>query len=225
MNNAEWCDQVCSSQGVPGIFSGAVWLQPRKGPDYYPNAISLTRDGQDEQYQGIESIRAQRAGDFSVKDSFDRLDLSKYGLKSLFQAQWLWRPPGVAVTTSPDSPVWTKIETTVELKEWQHARGEGDVFLPMLLSNPATSFLAARDKGQIVAGCIAYRDSRDVIGLSNFFAPSGERARYRAEAVDQLAKLTLAGPIAGYEHGEDLEGMKALGFRAVGPLRVWVPAP
>ena len=75
---------------------------------------------------------------------------------------------------------------------------------------------------QIVAGCIANRSRAGVVGSSNFFAPDSGRYRFRREAVALVANFANGNPLVGYDRGAELEGLQALGFRCVGPLRVWV---
>jgi hypothetical protein len=81
--------------------------------------------------------------------------------------------------------------------------------------------IAALMHDRIIAGAIANRTD-DVVGLSNVFAPEGAAARFWpgciGTAIDAFAGL----PLVGYESGGELAIALALGFEAVGPLRVWV---
>jgi hypothetical protein len=131
-NSAEWCGRVCRAHGVPGAFTPEIWFQPRVGPPYYSNAITLTRSGLAEQYAAIAQLGEALPQGFSIKDAFDRLDLTKFGFHVLFDAEWIWFQP---------SPV-------------------------------------ARPKSR--------------------------------------------SSLVGYDRGAELEGLHALGFRCVGPLRVWL---
>ena len=82
-------------------------------------------------------------------------------------------------------------------------------------------FIAALIHERIIAGAIANRTD-NVVGLSNVFAPEGAAARFWpgrvSAAIDAFARL----PLVGYESGSELAIALALGFEAVGPLRVWV---
>jgi hypothetical protein len=85
-NSADWCDTVCRAHGVPGTFTPEIWIQPRVGPPYYSNAITLTRSGLANQYAAIEQLREALPQGLSVKDAFNNLDLTKWGFHMLFDA-------------------------------------------------------------------------------------------------------------------------------------------
>jgi hypothetical protein len=224
-NNAELCDSVCRAHGVPGQFSADVWLQPRDGPAYYPNAVTLSASGDGVAAQ-VERLSAMRPHGFSVKDSFDQLDLSELGLRRLFKAEWVWLDGDPSPAAAETGATWERIGTREELEAFEAAWSAGNpphgrIFLPLLLEDEAISVLAARRDGRIVAGCIANRGPAGVTGFSNFFAPATGRSAFRAEAVMELRRMAEGGAIAGYDSGEELTGLVALGFRAVGSLSVW----
>lgn len=223
-NNAELCDSVCRSHGVPGQFSSDIWLQPRDGPAYYPNAVTLSASGNGVAAE-IRQLSVARPHGFSVKDSFDRLDLPGFGLRRLFRAEWVWLEADPSPTAGETGATWERIATEDELQAFEAAWSVGNpppgrVFLPRLLEDASISVLAARRDGRIVAGCIANRGPAGVTGLSNFFAPAAGRSAFRAEAVLQL-RCMGGDAIASYDSGEELTGLLALGFRAVGSLSVW----
>ena len=223
-NNAELCDSVCRSHGMPGQFHANVWLQPCDGPAYYPNAVTLSASG-DDMAARIERLSAARPHGFSIKDSFDRLDLSGFGLRRLFEAEWVWLDSDPSSADAETGATWEKIGSDEELQAFEAAWSDGNpppgrIFQPPLLEDAAVSVLAARRDGRIVAGCIANRGPAGVMGFSNFFAPEAGRSAFRAEAVMELRRMD-DGAIAGYDSGEELAGLLALGFRAVGSLAVW----
>ena len=82
---------------------------------------------------------------------------------------------------------------------------------------------AAYRGDEIVAGCAANR-SAGAVGFSNFFVVDGDEEVVTAAAIDMVARFGRGLPVVGYERGESLARMRRLGFRAVGPLRVWVSA-
>jgi len=227
-NNAEWCDRVCRAHGVPGTFTPEIWFQPRVGPPYYSNAITLTRSGLAEQYIAIAQLEEALPQGFSVKDAFASLDLTKSGFHVLFDAEWVWLEPSPAARPENRSSSWSQIQTEHELIRWEAAwaasgsPAASPVFLPTLLADAPLAFFGAQRDGQVVAGCIANRSRARVVGFSNFFAPDSGRERYRSEAVALVANFAKGNPLVGYDRGAELEGLQALGFRRVGPLRVWV---
>lgn len=223
-NNAELCDSVCRSHGVPGQFHANVWLQPCDGPAYYPNAVTLSASDGGVRAE-IERLSVERPHGFSVKDSFDRLDLSEFGLRRLFRAEWVWLEGDPAPAEGETGAAWERIGTEDELQAFEAAWSAGNpppgrIFPPPLLEDATVSVLAARRDRRIVAGCIANRGPAGVTGFSNFFAPEADRSAFRAEAVMELLRMD-GGAIVGYDSGEELAGLLALGFRAVGSLAVW----
>src|ERR1700676_962294 len=91
-NNAEFCDRICRSHAVPGVFEPSLWIQEKRGPAFYPNVITLTRNSILEQTARISTLRTLRP-DIGIKDSFRMLDLSTIGMRRLFDAEWVWMDP------------------------------------------------------------------------------------------------------------------------------------
>jgi hypothetical protein len=227
-NSAEWCDRVCRAHGVPGTFTPEIWFQLRVGPPYYSNAITLMQSGLAEQYRTIAQLEEALPQGFSVKDAFASLDLTKSGFHVLFDAEWIWCEPSPVARPENRSSSWSQVKTEHELNRWESAWAASGsptaspVFLPTLLTDASLAFFGAQRDDQIVAGCIANRSRAGVVGFSNFFAPVSGRDRYRREAVALVANFAKGNPLVGYDRGAELEGLQALGFRCVGPLRVWV---
>lgn len=87
-NNAAWCELVCAEHGLPGRYGERAWTNPRRTLQFYPDAISLTRDATaDDVLDGIDAGPGA-----SVKDSFASLDLP--GFRVLFEATWIHSKPG-----------------------------------------------------------------------------------------------------------------------------------
>ena len=228
INNAEWCDIVCGAHGLPGTFTPDIWVQPRVGPPYYSNAITLSRSGLGQQYAAIARLGDALPQGFSVKDAFDCLDLTTSGFRILFDAQWVWLDRSLLTLPATDRSCWSQVETEYELVRWEAAWAAAGspttsrVFMPTLLTGSSLAFFRAEHDGQIVAGCVANRSRPRVVGFSNFFAPDSDRSRYRSEAVSMVADFDKGAPLVGYDRGAELVGLQALGFRSVGSLRVWL---
>lgn len=243
LNNALWCDAVCRAHGATPTLDAHVWFNSQKSPPFYPNVDTLTQEGVQAQMAVIETLlAAQMPGDWGVKDSFFTLDLASLGFFQAFEASWIWRPahPGGADFQSssvPASPTkstppihWKSVQTPAELAQWEAAwsgqpnLNEADrIFLPSLLTDERLVFLAAYRDAGIVAGGVASRTG-EVVGLSNVFTPAGEGRPFWAGFVGAVAERFPGLPFAGYEQGDDLAIARALGFEAIGPLRVWIRA-
>lgn len=90
--NAAWCDLVCA-----GRFGPRAWTSPRRTPEYYPDAVTLTPDAT---AADILPFVDGSAG-CSVKDSFATLELP--GFSILFEATWIGCGPGVP------EPGWRRV--------------------------------------------------------------------------------------------------------------------
>ena len=221
-NNAEWCDVVCRTHGISGAFHADAWVNARRTPPLYPDAVTLTPTANVERLLA----RIDSSPGCSIKDSFANLDLTEHGFRILFDAQWIMRTPSTptpAPASSSSRLRWQPVHDAHELAAWAQA-WDPDVhglFRPALLDHDAVTVLAAFRDDKIVAGAIA-NVSQAVVGVSNTFST--------AESPDDawtggLAYLTREHPdltVVGYESGDALVAARAHGFTTLGPLRIWI---
>ncbi|HEY0696711.1 MAG TPA: hypothetical protein VGD43_02765, partial [Micromonospora sp.] len=148
-NNAEWCDLVCRTHGGPGRFDAYAWTTGHRSPPGYPDAVTLRPDADSRFLDRIDMSPGA-----SVKDSFGRLDLSAYGFRPLFDAEWIRRDPDDAVRVAPGPAAASvrPVTTPAELAGWATAHGGGAVFRPALLDDPRVTVLAVRDPAGAVCG-------------------------------------------------------------------------
>lgn len=228
-NNAHWCETICASHGIPGEFHADLWLNRHPVPRFYPNVVTLTPTGDLAQLGAIQELCAVASGPISVKDSFDCLDLVQLGMRSLFSASWLYRAPGLP---KPDVPAdllrATRVQTAAELAQWELAwSGEpassppAPLFLPALLGDPEIAIFALYHQQRLVAGAIASRTGA-IVGVSNMFVLEAEPLHCWAGCIAAIMDCFPGLALVGYEQGNDLAIAQALGFEAVGSLRVWV---
>lgn len=219
-NNADWCDAVCRTHGIVGTVGDRAWTSPRRTPLYYPDAVTLHPDaGPSDVLSRIDTA----SPGCSVKDSFATLDLGPAGFTTAFDAEWIHRPPGVPAPPSPGLRA-ERVRTAARLRDWQvawhGADDPPDVFRPALLDDPAVRMVAVRD-GAELAGGGALSLGAGMIGVSNVFTVG---------TTDPVAVwsclLAVADhvPIVGYERSDALACALQVGFRVVGPLRVWTAA-
>jgi len=232
-NNAVWCDAVCRAHGSPGELVDGMWINRRKTPRFYPNAVTLSEDpGPAVQLKRIHDLgQAGIPGAWSVKDSFRALDLTPLGFQILFDAEWICRAPSRRGLGRFSGTRWGRVASASELADWELAwereridqkdADEPRIFLPSLLADRDIAVIAAYDGQRIVAGAIANRTA-DVVGMSNVFVPASEAGRFRAGCVAGIIEAFPGLPIVGYEEGRGLPAVRSLGFDALGPLRVWV---
>jgi hypothetical protein len=229
-NNAAWCDAVCRASGGTTELAHGLWRNASPSPPYFPNAISVECS--------VESSAVERAlrsvstdsPQVGVKDSFCTLDLSYIGFSKAFEASWIWRDP-VSTHAASTRLAWGKINSVAKLQAWEHEWWPGDhsavpgaeIFSPALLDHESITFFAAYEGSVVVAGA-AITETEGAVGLTCTFyrGPDPEQQRR-----DLLAVITSQYPgrvILGYQSGHELAAMKELGFREVGPLRVWLGA-
>jgi hypothetical protein len=222
LNNGEWCDAVCHARGVRGRWSNAAWVQPRRGPPFYPNLVTLAPEPAAEQLAAIAGLKEALPHGFAVKDSFANLDLARLGFRPLFEAEWICLAAGRA---RRGGSRWQRVDGDAALAEWEAAWAASGspaatrVFLPPLLADDRIAFFATRSAGEIVAGCAANR-SAEAVGFSNFFARRDQEDHRRA-AVAAVAEFAGDKAVVGYESDAALCESLRLGFTAVGPLRIW----
>lgn len=146
--------------------------------------------------------------------------------RPLFDATWIGHAAVMPLPSDVASDVdWRTVRDAALLTSWEAAcsgeaaRPEEPVFRPALLADREVAVLAGVRDGRVIAGVVANR-SDSVTGISNLFVPDDVPA-LRAAALAAVAAAFPGTALVGYEHGDDLAAMLALGFTALGPLRVW----
>ena len=214
-NNAEWCELVANSHGVPNTWSDSVWYAAGRMPPFYPSVVSLEPGVRREDILELVQNLPPECG---WKDSFADLDLTEFDFSVGFEANWYalsgplrgaYSAKSVATVTSAD-----------ELDEWTAAWDETpigqSIFLPNLIG-PNVRFLFRRNAESIDAGLVA-TESMDAVGLTNTFgSPEGI-----AQCICGTFESAHGLPLVGYGSADELRMMAALGFKDLGRLRVWL---
>lgn len=231
-NNALWCDLVCSTHGSKGEFCDAYWQSQGPAPRFYPNLVTLQKDAAAVVVQ-LKKIQQETASQprssWSVKDSFNLLDLQPLGFQRLFEAEWIYRPAGKITSGFSDHDlVWSKISDIDYLADWEQTWSGDDslfaqkrIFSTSLLNRSDVAVLGAYRNQRLVGGVIANHGAR-VVGLSNLFGPPLEQQTFWLEAAN-VAQIHFPDlPLVGYERGQDLMFAKEAGFESLQSLAVWV---
>jgi hypothetical protein len=226
-NNVDWYQAIFRSHGLTGSISDGIWISRDRPPPYYSNAVTLTPSGQAGQLARLTDLHGVLRGRWSVKDSFAALDLSPLGFEPLFDAEWIWCDASGAPAPDPEGIAWRPVTTTDHLEQWEAAwRRNGSptetpVFVPDLLTDPTIALFGGYRGDVVVAGCAGNR-SADAVGFSNFFVDDHEGPVGVAGAIAEVARFGAGRPIVGYLAGDALARVTTLGFRSVGPLRIWM---
>lgn len=225
LNNAELCELVCASNGVSGNFSEQYWSSLHTVADYYPNFVSLKKDiDQDEFKNAISNYAPSRS--WTVKDSFNNVDLKPLGFDILFDAEWIVAPNKLPTTLSSGAS-WKIIGSTEELLKWEAAWAnkwtpqQATLFKPSLLAKPEITFIGAYLNDEIIAGVLVNK-SEKVTGFSNLFVNTPDTRTYWIEALDYIKLHFPLLPVVGYERDSDLIQAREVGFEPIGVLRVWI---
>ncbi|MBI3196311.1 MAG: hypothetical protein HYZ40_02140, partial [Rhodospirillales bacterium] len=206
-NNARWCDAVCRAHGHPGRFLPHVWVNAETVPRFYPNAVTLAvgNTALEEQRSTIKILqKSNLPGRWSVKDSFNTLDLSRRGFELLFDARWI---RNMMPASGPSTDIAWQRET------------KGTALLPY--DDPDFAMFTGRRGFRVVAGFMLYR-AEEVVGLSNVVAETTDAAAVWHSLTLLAAQTFPRLPLIGYESGRELEAAEAAGFERGDRLRVWV---
>ena len=98
------------------------------------------------------------------------------------------------------------------------------LFQPVLVADRDIRFFSASERGRTVGLAVANRSDDGpgaVVGISNIVLTGDEPEAQRRGAVAAIRATFPGLPMVGYERGDDLAAMIALGFRSLGPFRVW----
>lgn len=230
LNNALWCQAVCSAHGVPGELLPRCWRNPQQPPPYHSNLVLIASDVSASELDAQLQYLAARlpSPSWGLKDSYANQDLSSQGFAPLFEASWIWREPAElpAATALHCSAVDGPAQLADWESQWRGDAGNTDAagrrqFPDALLQDPGHRFIACLDGERFVAGAIANR-TPGVIGLSNLFVAPGFDASLAWAAIARYASDAFPGfPLVGYERGDDLRAALSAGFATIGPLRVW----
>lgn len=178
-NNALWCEAVCAVHDTCGEFHRDFWLNRMEIDRLYPNLVTLSgSEGVSAQKKAVaELIRARRRDGWSVKDSFQNLDLDDLGFSPLFEAQWLSLAEARGGDgRDVDDVQWTTIGDGHGLDSWELAWrkanaevGSALLFKPELLDRNDIRFVMAISNGVCVGGGVLNAGA-GVVGLTNLFA-------------------------------------------------------
>ena len=225
-NNAEWCDSLCRTHGIPGRFDLDAWVNPHRAPRFYPDAVTL--DPAADAGSILGRVDTSSPG-CSIKDSFATLELGPFGFRVLHEAEWIYREPPSSRIARPRDMRWIAIATADELGAWEAAwdadGATAGLFRPALLRDPTVTVLGGYLGGSIVAGAIANRTGSELVGLSNVFTTDEDPDGAWSGSLDYLDTALPGLAIVGYESGADLSAAHRNGFASVGALRIWLKEP
>jgi hypothetical protein len=228
LNNALWCDAVARSHGVATTTDAEAWSAATRTPPYYPDAVTLSPTVGE--YDVL--ARVDDSDGCSVKDSWDRLDLSLEDFARIVVGQWVWLDPDTTVTP-PAGPPWRRVTTPEGMASWVRAWAtdpEAEAILrPSLLGEPGVHLLAAHASpdpdAPLVAGAVVTvtgQGAAAVAGLGTVFARDGDADATWTAAAAAARQAVGRLPLVGWEAGAGVDAAVAAGCELLGPLSVWL---
>jgi hypothetical protein len=228
LNNNDLYEAVFGARQIKSFRTDSVWYSLEKTPPLYSNLVTTGEDWKpDDIFSAIDSNYEKKGWDeWSIKDSFNTLDLREYGFQKLFDAQWIYLEAAKFVSTEPSKNLRYEITRSEDdLVRWRMAWDADEqlgkeIFHPKLLAHPKVYFIAGYEHEQIISGCLVNKTG-DVLGISNFFAPAGEINCW-SDMLGFIFSSIERADVVGYERNDLVEKLQTLGFEAVGDLAVWL---
>lgn len=214
LNNIAWCQIVCVTHGIVGVSKENIWGLHSKAPTFYPEVITSNK------YATIEEIKyfIENGKVSSIKDSYANLDLTPLDFDILFEAEWMVHAPVFDFDPIPTN--WRIVSTEKDLKKWTDASGLENVIKSELLKQQDVKIFICETKDGI-SGFIANL-SEDVVGISNVFSMGYEEKKLWRDIPKIISREFPELSMVGYEHNSSLIVAKSSGWKAIGPLRVWI---
>ncbi|MCE7065741.1 hypothetical protein [Dyadobacter sp. CY326] len=229
LNNAQWCDFVCSSYGNTGLWTKSIWVNKEGNLPFYPNAVTLVgSEGILDQRQWLRDvISSSLLGQFVVKDSFHTLDLSDFGFNVLFEANWIFKLPSDRLEV--DRHHWVNIKGERALGLWEMEwskfnqvpyRSNNRFFRAELLLRPEIHILLAFQNGEPVGGGIISAGN-GVVGISNLFYSPDRNIPIWNGLCYHANQFFPGFTNVSYVVDNALPFAIEVGFKPIGSLRVW----
>ena len=229
-NNNGLYNAIFDSHGIGHGQNGTAWYSLEEAPSFYSNLVTTSPDWQPDEI--FEDIDKKYAGEqwrkWSMKDSFCKINLSRYGLTKLFEAQWIYlSAPEFKPSQTTSSIRYDLIKDELALSTWINGWDGNEteklgakIFAPSLLQNSDIHFVGGYESERLVAGFLI-NVTENVLGISNFFAPN-EDIKSWTSAIKFVYATFGVKDIVGYEQGDRLSILQVLGFQTTGKLAVWL---
>ncbi len=226
-NNLALYKSVFASHGIELQTTKEIYYTTERTPPLYSNLATRSSEWIPEEIFGEidKNCKERKWSDWSIKDSFQCLDLTSHGFEKLFDSQWLYLESG-AFTPQNNEEIRFEIVTDSDgLQKWVEVWGEGielghSIYKTELLEDDSVYFVVGYKDSE--PDCVALLNkSDDVIGVSNFFVPDDTVSKWSSLVSFIYSEIEVK-DIVGYEDAETLEKITTLGFEPVGRLTIWL---
>ena len=229
-NNHGIYEAVFDSQRIPWTKNDDIWYSISKVPPFNSNLVTRSASWQPEEiFKSIDQASIEEKWKtWSIKDSFNVLDLKPQGFEKLFDAQWLYLEAGKFLPTENTSVLsYVLVRNEMELQQWREfwsKSNEGANAVPIyrnaIMGDKNLSFMLGMNKVHEVVSIFLLNRTDDVVGISNFYAPG--TLLYWSDAIKYIQHRWGPIDIVGYERKALLDELQVIGVEAVGDLSVWL---
>ena len=228
LNNNDLYEAVFKPHKINFDGNDKIRYSLEKVPPLYSNLVTISQDWKpDEIFKTInENFKNENWKEWSIKDSFGVLDLTKYDFEKLFDASWIY------LESINFKPIQNSLKIRFEiienektLQDWRKVWDENkelgkQIFQSEMLNDSSVFFLAGYRDEKIITGCLINK-TENVLGISNFFSPE-PKIEYWSEIIRFIYESVKIADIVGYEREDFVEKLQPLGFEAIGDLTVWL---
>lgn len=229
-NNHGIYEAVFDSRQIPWTKTDDIWYSTSKVPPFNSNLVTRSFAWKPEEiFKSIDEESIKNGWEsWSIKDSFNVLDLSPHGFVKLFEAQWLYLQSAAFLPVNNRSVLsYIVVRNEMELQQWRefwNVHNEGgnavQIYRNSILGDKNLSFVLGKNLIGEVVSIFLLNKTDDVLGISNFYAPG--TLVYWSDAILFIEKTWGPIDIVGYERRELLSELSILGCESVGELSVWI---
>lgn len=227
-NSLHWYKSIFNSNSIDFKLSETCFYSEMKVPPLFSCLATRDKDWQpDAIFKNIDKrFIDEEWPEWTIKDSYNCLELEPYGFSKLFDAQWLHLEKKVFKPISELSAYGFKtVRTDEDLEQWIVDWGEGkdigqQIFNPSLLDNPSIELILFQGpSGNTQVASLNKSDG--TVGITNFFPETNASEMWNA-LVSYIFVKYYDVDIVGYESGDAIKTATDLGFVSVGDLSVWM---
>ena len=227
---ADWHTSSLNALGLSSTYTDQVWCAPLKAIGIYLSAITLKPMSRSRDLEIF--LKRNDSYPQTICDSWQTLDLRRFGLRVEAEAEWYMREPGQFDQPAKSRLDISRVRTEDELREFEAASMAGfevpfsgapfSVHAPGILSDSRMAIFVGRVEAKVVSVGMSYA-SAGVVGIYGIATLPAYRRRGYGEAITRAA-IGFAPQVRAVLDPSPLGAglYRRLGFRSVGRFRRWV---
>lgn len=227
-NNLALYQAVLVSHDLELKRADDIYYLEKQAPPLYSNLVTRVNSwSPDSIFRTIDhNFEVENWNEWSIKDSFQCLDLVPFGFEKLFNSQWLYLNPENFLKLDSSTQINFRIVANRrDLSVWIETWGEdvelGErIYNEKLLANPNIHFVIGYLDEVPVYVALLNQSEPSVVGISNFFVQK-ETSIVWTELISFILGKFGKVNIVGYEDNKTTSALSVLGVECVGDLSVW----